>query len=442
MTRSHDHATDARPADAVNVTILACRADEAREALAKLARRGKRLGQTISWAETARVEQRGTRRVRNPDYGKPDGVNPMQLMVEQPIMVEVLDLAITGEAPKVADFTLEAALERTDGGVIVSAAPTTTRSAGKLGREWDGRCEHCGSNRARVHGYIVSKGRNRKVVGRSCLRDYLGCDAPASIAARFNFLRDLAGLGDDDSWGCYGSRLNVVDDLLVTARACIKLYGWRPASYDGQTTAAQVWLTDRIVFGKGEDDLRKQKAEILAEIRANEETYRTEAAAIVDWARNLRPGHNDYLHNLKVALASDAVRAKHTNLVISAAAAWDKQVAREAERAAEQARKAAEDTLPPSEWLGTVGERITAEVAFISSRVLPDYGYGELVLYKFRMATGQFLTWKTAARPELRGAQPQQAFTLTGTVKRHSEFREVKETALSRCKVAALAEAA
>lgn len=411
------------------VTILAVRLGECRDALAKLAKRGARYGQTISWTESPRTEQRGTRRAI---VAKEGGGTEWRSL---PIMVDVVDLQITGEAPRVGDFELEASLERTPGGIIIASAPGTDKSVGKLGRQWDGRCEHCGSNRARVHGYIVRKGRNRKVVGRSCLRDYLGCDAPASLAARFAFLRDLAALGDEDSWGGYGSSLNIVDDLIATARACIKLWGWRPASFDGQTTACQVWLRDRVVFGKHDGEAREQKRQLLAELKANGDHYREEAAQIIEWARALRPGRSDYLHNLQVACGADVVKPKHSNLVISAAAAWDKQKEREAERAA---AKAAEPQRPPSDWIGTAGQRLQMDAAeLIQRRVLPDNGYGESTLFKFALASGPILTWITGSAPrELIKADLGAKFDLVGTVKRHSEFRDVKETQLSRCKVA------
>lgn len=406
------------------VTILAQLADGAREALAKLAKRGARYGQTISWTETPRTEQRGTR------HAVVDGVRKAV-----PIMVDVIDLAITGEAPRVGEFTFEAALERAPGGVIVSSAPGTTKSVGKLGRQWDGRCDHCGSKRARTHGFIVAKGRTRKVVGRSCLRDHLGMDAPESLAARFAFLRDLEQLGAEDSWGGWGSSLNVVDDLIATARACIALWGWRPASFDGQTTADQVWLRDRSVPSKSRE-LQQQQAQLRAEIKANGDRYRDEAAQIIAWARALKPGRSDYLHNLQVACGADVVKAKHQNLVISAAAAWDKQVEREAER--KRAAEIEKAKRPASEWIGTVGQRIECDAAeLISTRVLPDNGFGESTIYKFALASGPVLTWITGGQGLGRDVKLGAKFNLRGTVKGHSEFRDVKETKLARCKVVA-----
>ncbi len=408
------------------VTILAQLAEGAREALAKLAKRGARYGQTISWTETPGTEQRGSRRVLDAATGK---------WISQPIMVDVIALAITGEAPRVGDFTFEAALERAPGGVIVSAAPGTTKSVGKLGRQWDGRCDHCGSNRARTHGFIVAKGRTRKVVGRSCLRDHLGMDAPESLAARFAFLRELEQLGEDDSWGGFASSLNVVDDLISTARACIALWGWRPGSFDGQTTAEQVWLRDRTVSSKS-PQLQEQQRELRAEIKANGDRYRDEAAQIIAWARALKPGRSDYLHNLQVACGADVVKAKHQNLVISAAAAWDKQVEREAER--KRAAEIEKAKRPASDWIGTVGQRIECDAAeLISTRVLPDNGFGESTIYKFALASGPVLVWITGGMGLPRDVKVGSKFNLRGTVKSHGEFADVKETKLARCKVVA-----
>lgn len=406
-----------------SVTILAVRRDEAIEALTKLAKRGARYGQVISWTETARTEQRGHRRRMDPETCK---------LRDYPIMVDVIDLTIEGEAPRVGDYVLEAALERTEGGVIISAAPGTEKSMGKLGREWNGRCDHCGSERARVHGYIVAKGRTRKVVGKSCLRDHLGTDAPASLAARFSFLRDLESFGTDEESGSWGGQgADFTRQLIKAARAAITLWGWRPGSYEGQTTLCQVHLLDRVSFGRGAEALRDQRDQLRAELEGKADHYAAEADAIMDWAAKVNPGRNDYLHNLKVACAAETVRPKLRALVVSACAAYDKQMALENERKAEAAKR------PASDWVATVGAKVAFDAAeFLSLRVLPDYGFGPATVYKFVLATGEILTWKTASAPEaMRGARAGQLFQLAGTVKGHSEFREVRETQLIRCKV-------
>lgn len=402
------------------VTVLAERMNECRERLAKLQKRGARYGQSLTWSETPRLEQRGFVRV--------DGVQVKR-------MVAVVDLVICGEAPRVGDYELQAALERAPGGVIVSSAPGV--SVGKLGRQWDGRCDHCGSVRDRVHGYIVVKGRTRKVVGKSCLRDYLGTDVPSNIASRFAYLRDVTDEGDDGWGGFGGSYLDLTVGLIAEARACIHLFGWRPASFAGQTTSGLIAMFARpIMGGKERDADRAMQRKYHDELKANGERYHAEAEEIMAWAKALRPGRSDYLHNLQVACGAEVVKAKHRGLVVSASAAFDKQKEVEAERAAVRA------ALPPSDWYGIAGTRYKrVEMTLQRTVALPDNGFGPSTIYKFVTPEGHLLSWKTGtvARDDRNvRVEPGKSYLVTFSVKGHGEYKEVRETYMSRCKIDAV----
>jgi hypothetical protein len=60
-----------------------------------------------------------------------------------------------------------------------------------------------------------------------------------------------------------------------------------------------------------------------------------------------------------------------------------------------------------------------------------QYGVGEFI--KFADAAGNRLTWKASGT---QGLVVGKAYKVTGTIKSHGEFRGIKETYLSRCKVA------
>jgi hypothetical protein len=408
------------------VTILAIYRDECFAKLEKLAKRGARYGQAIAWTETARTEDRSFRRA--------DGK-----MIKRE--VELIDLVITGEAPRVGDFKFDAALERVDGGVMIAAVPGT--KVGKLGREWDGRCDHCGNERHRTHGYVVSKGRTRKIVGRSCLRDYLGTDAPEKIAGRFSFLRELTG-GDDEEggWGGFGgSYRDLTRSLIAETRAAIKLWGWRKndgEAYGWRTTIGFVDLLARPITGDGDTaaEQRKARDELLGELRGNYASYEAEADKIIEWARSIKP-RNDYMHNLTVALSGETVKTKHRALAASACATYDRQKAAEADRAIEKAK---ETPRQPSQWLGHEGQRMTVDLELADRRVLPDNGFGSRWLHKFFAPNDQVVTWASASVPheivELeKGAKIKATFTIKG----HSEFRDVRETRVLRLKAEGLA---
>lgn len=405
------------------VTILAARAPECREKLGKLAKRAAKYGQTISWTEQPRTEDKS--------FTRPDGKRVERL-------VELIDLQITGGAPRCGEYVFEASLERAPGGVLIASSPEVT--VGKLGREWDGRCDHCGSQRARVYGFVVRKGRTRKVVGKSCLRDHLGTDVPANLARQFAFLRELEGFAEEEGgWGGFGGRWSeLTQSVIATTRAAIALWGWRPSSHEGMTTAGYVDLIhSRVRYdSKGREVMAEERKALKAELAAHADRYEAEGEAVLNWARNLKP-RNDYLHNLKVALAGEVVVAKTFNLVVSACAAFDRQKEAEDTAKAERlAREGEEATMAQSAWLGTVGDKIVTTAKLVNRRVLSNE-YGDSLIFKFWSEEGAVLTWITSSTPRVDG-QPlelRRTYKLTGTVKSQGEFRDVKETRLIRCKL-------
>jgi hypothetical protein len=423
----------------VKVPIFAHHRDVALAKLAKLQRRAARYGQTISWTERQFVEQR---KVTMWD-GKTKVVD-----------VARIELAVAGSAPRCGDYTFMAQLELAPGGVLVSEVPGV--EIGDLGFKWDGRCDHCGSNRARKVAFIVEGPDGRKVVGKSCLRDHLGMDAPEGLLWQFAQFADLtADRGDDEeSWGGGSYRWEEMTlGVVATARAAMALWGWRPSSHEGQTTARHTMLLFERPSrdSKGRDPWAAERQQLRDELKANSDHYYRTAEAVIEWGKSLTTGRSDYERNLSVALNADVVVGKTFNLVVSAAAAYDRQVAREDEarkaREAEEARKA---SMPKSMHVGQAGERITATVTLERRVVLPDNGYGVSYIFKFRADDGPVLAWKTSsdARVDMTRADGSKwskpvvvndRVVIAATVKDHAEFRGEKETRVLRAKFAPIA---
>lgn len=103
------------------------------------------------------------------------------------------------------------------------------------------------------------------------------------------------------------------------------------------------------------------------------------------------------------------------------------QAAREAEEAAAKAR---------SQYVGREGEKITFEgvVDFVASYEVRDpFGRPESRrCYKFRDPDGNAIVWNTGAWKPIEAGDRVQ---VTGTVKRHSEYKGEKQTSLIRCKI-------
>lgn len=84
-----------------------------------------------------------------------------------------------------------------------------------------------------------------------------------------------------------------------------------------------------------------------------------------------------------------------------------------------------------SEWVGEIGSRITFNVTFVKK-----YGYqskfGYTNIYTFNDEDNNILTWFSTVEIK---KEIGDEFTLVGTVKDHTEYKGIKQTVLSRCKV-------
>lgn len=401
--------------------------------LQKLQRRAARYGHAISWTIDRRDEER--RRPRWPALSTEEaGATGSWETYLQPM----LDFTIEGDAPRVGPYRFVAELERQPGGVIVSALGGV--EIGALGREWDGRCEHCHKPRGRSRAYVVEHAETgeRRVVGKSCLRDYVGTDVPQN--ALWVFTVERSPLGDDEEgWG--GGYRPWYEDtryVIAASRAAIALWGWRPKSgcAEGeQSTRDYVQLLYSV--GQTRKAWQAEIDLLRAEIKLRAEQHEVEADAILQWGADLEP-RSDYEHNLKIALNADVVTNKTFGLVVSACAAYDKQQAvifDRAERAKAEAEKNA-----ASYHMGEVGQRFRGVTVTVERTVgLPDNGFGPSVLYVLRSEKGPVLKWITGSAPRLNGKRIEQGDTFPAdfTVKRHDTFRDVPQTVVSRLKVAA-----
>ena len=87
-----------------------------------------------------------------------------------------------------------------------------------------------------------------------------------------------------------------------------------------------------------------------------------------------------------------------------------------------------------SEYMGVEGERLRNLTATVKSTRGFMGKYGWTNLYTFQIGEN-ILSWFTSTEQELEDGQ---VVILTGTVKKHEDYRGVKTTQLSRCIVKAL----
>lgn len=113
----------------------------------------------------------------------------------------------------------------------------------------------------------------------------------------------------------------------------------------------------------------------------------------------------------------------------------EREAREKAEREAEEARIKAEKAI--SQYVGQIGEKVEIKGSYVRSGSFEQKsfrGYGTVTIYvhTFKDVDGNVFVWKTQNNIGLEYGEP---VIVKGTVKNHSEYKDEKQTELTRCKV-------
>lgn len=90
------------------------------------------------------------------------------------------------------------------------------------------------------------------------------------------------------------------------------------------------------------------------------------------------------------------------------------------------------ENAPATEWFGSIKDKVNLNVK-LTRRGNFDTQFGTTFVYTFEDAEGHQLIWKTVNWLEQKIGE---SLTIKGTIKAHSEYKGIKQTELTRCKVA------
>lgn len=91
------------------------------------------------------------------------------------------------------------------------------------------------------------------------------------------------------------------------------------------------------------------------------------------------------------------------------------------------------DLEPVSQHVGSVGEKLTVKATYTHTAWF-DSKFGTTYIHNFVTDDGSLLVWKTSVGNI--GFADGDRVEITATVKEHSEYKDKKQTALTRCKIA------
>lgn len=108
-----------------------------------------------------------------------------------------------------------------------------------------------------------------------------------------------------------------------------------------------------------------------------------------------------------------------------------------AEREAKEARIKAEKAI--SQHVGTVGDKVEFKGSYVRTgsweqKSFSGYGMETMYIHTFKDADGNVFTWKTQRGLAFEYGEN---VNVKGTVKEHTEYKDEKQTMLTRCKITA-----
>ena len=303
------------------------------------------------------------------------------------------------------------------------------------------RCDHCHTRRARKSVCVLEHEDGRQmVIGTTCVKEFTdGLDGSLckEILEFFKGKYHMDINVDDrrcycsmdefeDYFGGVGSvrdgasRYYFTKEFVSYAAALIDKYGYvsKAMAEDccGELTPT-VFLIDGFI-----EDVRKGDECVL-------EKHEALAEKAIEWCRNLNDDEikSPYLLNLRELCRDDFCTPRHWGMLVSLVPTYKREIAK---------REAAKITVP-SEYVSEVGTRTTFDVKLLADITFEDFNcYARDIITKHVVKMdcgGNVLVWITEKNPQ---KEIGDTFQITGTVKEHSVYKGVKQTVLTRCKIA------
>lgn len=272
-------------------------------------------------------------------------------------------------------------------------------------------CDHCQTNRRREYTYLLRNESGEWIqVGTACVEEftYGGLDIGdiAFFAQTFEFASDIQKLDD----GTIGTRKF---ETFVDLREALA-FAYREITTDGYVRS-------------GEANSTKEKLmDMLSCINFPEPTS-TELAFADDcikyFAEKRYIQGSEYLLNLHLIAKTEYSDMKHVGFIAAMMNTYIKFLDKK-----EQSEKENSEII--NEHLGEVGDKLTLNIKSWKCMYHQMTMFGDNYLYRFVTDTNHIVTWGTSTRLEER-----EISTITGTVKEHSDYKGLKQTRLTRCKI-------
>lgn len=295
-------------------------------------------------------------------------------------------------------------------------------------------CEHCNSNRYRKNTYIVQNINTGefKQVGKSCLADFTHGLNAEYITQCISFYDELIqGESIDLDYDFIKeNRYANIDTALCYIAETINKFGYVKSDLPGQRSTRQRALEYYLCNNNRNAliyEIRK-----VCEIEMENISFNAETDEIKSYIKNVKEWilnqdeNNNYFHNLKIVCNAEYIKYDNFGILASVFPCYNR--AMEKQKELEVIRKNDSGSV----YVGNIGDRITIEIDFYKIVTSYETQWGVTGIYKIYGKDGNIYIWKTS-----KGIGDSRAkVTITGTIKEHKEWNGIKQTEITRCRVA------
>lgn len=302
------------------------------------------------------------------------------------------------------------------------------------------KCEHCNTDRDRKNLYIIynTETNEYKQIGKSCLKDFTHGMNASFIAWVMSKWVELENM--EIYTGSYIDKYFQMEKILLVMAETIRKFGYVKkyncdGDYNPKNTVEKTGVFYAYLYGSTAywtDQMRREVRKEIDTVDFNPEAEQNKIYVenVLTWLKNQNEEYSNWIHNLKVLTSNDYIKAKHFSVLCSLFPCYDKNMEKEAKRAEEQKKR--EENGKKSKWQGEVKQRLK-DIQIESFRCITSgenqFG-GMWYLYEFIDVDGNIYKWFASKAITL-----DDVVKLTGTVKSHDEYKDIKSTMLTRCKV-------
>lgn len=342
--------------------------------------------------------------------------------------VEVTSYTFEMESLKIGNFKAIAVLDHTiseNENIIYNLTEKTDSivSIPEKYRTVKSNCEHCNIDRKRNKTVLLQdENSNIKQIGTSCIFEYTGIEA-SDILNGYTDINDICLTElyvDYEKLESYSKYYETLEYLT----ACIQLIDEK----------GYIKESNGIIIATKEESKRL----IDCGIKIDTAKYEPIAQTVIDYFAN-HTFDNDFLNNTKVLLNNKYLNDKTKGFVAFSYISYQKEIEKESKTKAENEHKKL------SGYVGNVGDKIEKELT-LKKRIAYSAcynGYSESTsyIYLFEDNNGNVYKWNTANFLEkqvgrfLEPINDGENVKLKGSIKAYEEYKDEKQTVLTRCKL-------